>query len=428
MPGPRSAFEYAGWGMGAATPPVRRRIAGYTRAVRFGLRSSLVALVAIVAIVVSSLACERPPIGAPDEPPPPGRVGPIALETFTQDRPAIAGKWFEYDPDGHTLTPKDEAWVLRASTGEHAAFRITDIYESDAAESGLFTFGVSTFDAASATWSAEAEWVTPRNIKTTGQMCVDLFAQTELACDDDVAWHLRLALFQYFSPLAGIAVAEPGVFVHDGFALVARVDGMADLAALAAAVPDPAALEELDDQNATSWQSTDWAFDKLAPNLPRAGMAIGQRFGDARQADDAGEADVYWMMTARFDLVRFSVQLGDGDADGDGDVVDVTFSSVEADREDWTAPDTMPEPTSVTVPVPAAGDGTWLTFTTPDLLLEPDNLVDTSWPHAPPKTNRFDLAVEHAPDGAVRILVSPGAAVLNATQLGLDDLVPPVSE
>lgn len=388
-------------------------------------------------LLTSTLACPRPPVGPPDDQPPPaGRVGPVAIETFTQDRPAIAGKWFEYNPDGHTLTPKAQAWIVRTTeTAEeparHIALRIVDIYESDAAESGLFTFSLSTFDDASGTWGAESEWVTPRNIKLTGQLCVDLFERAELPCDEGEAWQLRLALFQYFSTLAGLAVAEPGVFVHDARARVARVDDVADLAALADAVPDPTALAVLDDAPSSSWDGTDWQFSALAPDLPLAGMAVGPRFVDDADGAYLGRDDVYWLITARFDLVRFTIRpVSDGDPSSG---LVIAYASAEVDREDFTAPDTMPAATTHTVEVPAPGEGTWLTFDDSSvvegtLAVAPDFLVDTSWPHAPPKTSRFDLAIERTVDGGVRLLVSQGAAILNATQLGLDEVVPPVSE
>lgn len=401
------------------------------------MRSSAPTLASIVTLALigtTLIACPRPPVGPPDDQPPPaGRVGPVAIETFTQDRPAIAGKWFDYNPDGHTLTPKSQAWIVRTLEDEprHIALRIIDIYESDAAESGLFTFSLATFDDATGTWGAESEWVTPRNVKLTGQLCVDLFAHSELPCDDNDAWQLRLALFQYLSTLAGLAVAEPGVFVHDAHARVARVDDVADLAALAAAVPDPRTLTELVDAPSSSWNGTDWQFASLAPDLPVAGMAVGPRFVD--DPDDAyvGRDDVYWLITARFDLVRFTVRP---ETDGDrSSPLIVSAASVEVDRDDFTAPEAMPAASVYTVTMPAPGDGAWLTFDETSsagadtLNVSPDFLVDAAWPHAPPKTTRFDLAVERTLDGSVRLLVSQGAALLNATQLGLDEAVPPVS-
>lgn len=394
------------------------------------MRSSPITIVTLVAL--GTPACPRPPVGGPGggAPPPPGQVGPVALEIFTQDRPAIAGKWFDYNPDGHTLTPKPQAWVVRdtdAATGEHRfiALRIVDIYESDAAESGLFTFGLATYDPTTQTWSDESEWVTPRNIKLTGQLCTDLFSRSELPCVDGEAWQLRLALFQYLSPLAGLAVAEPGVFVHDARARVARVDDVASLRELAGHVPDPRALAELEDAPRTTWDGTDWNFAALAPDLPEAGMAIGSRF-----ATIGTRRDVYWLITSRFDLVRFTVEVSTG-VSGE-DALTFSYAHVPVDRDTWNAPDTMPEETSAVVALPAAGSGTWLTFdplsaSAPETLaVEAEHLVDTAWPHAPPKTTRFDLAVERAADGTVRLLVSQGAALLNATQLGLDENVPPV--
>lgn len=396
--------------------------------------------VGVLSVLAFVVACERPPVAPPpddNEPPPPGRVGPVAIETFTQDRPAIAGKWFEYDPDGHTLTPKDQAWIVRervvddvsgAPTDRYFAFRITNIYESDAAESGLFTLGVAVHDDVAGAWGSEEEWVTPRNVKLTGAMCVDVFTRTEVACTDE-GWQLRLAVFSYFSPLAGIAVAEPGVYVRSvagtdafGDVKLARLDGVTALASL----PDPVTLGELDDGAPAAWDGTDWSFAQLAPDLPLAGMAVGDR---VLGANFTSTGDVLWLMTSRFTLYRVQVApVSDGDVDGG---LRLTFSAVDVDRGDFTAPDTMPGATSVDVALPSPGSARYLSLRSETLDLAEADLAGVVWPHAPPLTTKWDLALERPrgdADGSdVRLLVSPASAVLNATQLGLDENLPPVS-
>ncbi len=368
-----------------------------------------------LALAQLTAACERPPVGgARNEPPPEGRIGPVAFELFVQDRPAIAGKWFDYDPSGHTLDPKAEAWILRDESGEnprHAAFRIESIYEADRAESGLFTLSVALHDGSS--WGPATPWVAPRNIKDGPPLCVDVFSGGELDCGQP-GWQLRLMQFHYFAPLSGIAVSESGVFLAsvagtDAFGEVtaARIDDVTDLSSL----PDPQSLTVLSDAPSPAWDTTDWAFGSLAPDLPEPGMAIGSRLTDG---------DVFWLMTSRFDLVRFS-------ASSTADAIDFTFATTEVSREDWTTPDTMPADATAHVAIPPIGDVSWLTFDTPDLLVAAEHLEGTAWPYAPPKTTRFDLAVEHTLDGRVRILVSPAAALVNATELGLDTVNPPVS-
>lgn len=408
----------------SAEGAVRLQFPGYTdRVLRF-----------FVPLALALAACPRPPLGPPNvEPPGAGRVGPLALEAFTQDRPAIAGKWFDYEPEGHALTPKEQAWIVRdvSDSGidgavRYAAFRIASIYEPDSADSGRFTLTVALHDGTA--WGAEQEWLTPRNVKSTGQLCVSLFEQSELPCGEADAWQLRLAVFQYFSPLAGIAVAEPGVFLHSARTSAARIDDVTTLASL----PEPATLAELADGPPAGWQSTDWAFTALAPDLPEAGMAIGARFVDVTPEGVVGRDDVYWLLASRFDLVRFTVRPAPAAQDGAGDALRFTFATVEADREDWSVPQAQPEPRTVDVAVPASGSGTWLSFATSDLLLADEHLADTTWPHAPPKTTRFDIAIEsiataQAGVGELRLLVSPAACIHNATQLGLNDNVPPVS-
>lgn len=415
-------------------PPVS---AGYTGGMRLVLAGVLVGV--LVVPCLSLLGCPRPPVGPPaNDPPPEGRVGPLALELFTQDRPAIGGKWYDYNPDGHTLDPKEQAWILRdpsldEAAPRHVAFRIVSVYEPDRAESGLFTLGLAVHDGSS--WGPESTWSAPRNIKDTGPLCVDLFdvVQTggtgpgaDVDCASD-GWQVRLALQSRLSPLAGIAVADPSVFVRSvaatdafGSITVARLDGVTTLDGL----PDPTTLAVLDDAPAASWDSTDWAFERLASDLPQAGMAVGPRVtGEGFVAT----GDVYWLMTSRFDLVRFTVApIVEGDVEAG---LRFTFSAVEADREDWSVPKAMPAPTTVDVPMPARDGASWLTFTTPSLLPAAEHLEGTGWPVAPPKTTRFDLELQRiVVDGvdSVRLLVSPAACVLNATQRGFDEDVPPV--
>lgn len=378
-----------------------------------------------IALAAAGVGCPRPPVGPPPPPPPDeDRTGPLAAEVCIQDRPAISGKWYDYDPDGHTLTPKPQAWILRDRSTDPARFlalRIVSVYETDAAESGRFTFGVASWDGAA--WSGENEWVTPRNMKDA-DLCLDVFAQSEVACDGD-AWHLRLAEFQYLSPMSGFAAQNLGVFSRSwagrpelGDVRLARLDDVTSLAGL----PDPTTLGELADGPATSWESTDWAFQQLATDLPEAGMALGRRFVDAGLV---GRDDVYFMLTTRYDLVRFTVRpITDGDADAG---LRFSFAAIPVEFEDYSMPADIPAPTDVEVAMPAPGSASWLTFKEPTLLPSADDLAGAAFPFLPPRSSRFDLAVERLPDGEVRLLLSPGSCVINGTQLGFDVSVPPVS-
>lgn len=388
----------------------------YTGAVRWSLALLPAALLA---------ACPRPPVGPPPPPPPDGdRTGPLAAELCIQDRPAISGKWYDYDPDGHTLTPKPQAWILRDASVEPARFaalRIVSAYEPDAAESGRFTFGMATWDGAA--WSAESEWLTPRNMKDQ-DLCLDVFAQTEEPCDGD-GWHLRLAEFQYLSPLSGFAAQNLGLFARSwagrpelGAVHLARLDDVTALTAL----PDPTSLTELADGPATSWESSDWAFGELAPNLPEAAMALGQRFVDA---GFVGRDDVYFMLTVRYDLVRFTVRpVADGDPSAG---LRFAHAAIPVEFEDYSMPVDIPEPVTVDVASPAAGSVSWLSFQGGSLLSPAEDVAEAAFPYTYPRSSRFDLAVEAMPDSSLRLLLSPGSCIINATQLGFDTSVPPVS-
>lgn len=364
-------------------------------------------------------------------------MGPIDLEAFLQDRPAIGGKWYAYDPSGHALAPKPEAWVVRdveAQDGgagvsyRFAAFRIVSVYEPDRAASGRFTLEVSVHvgDA----WSAPRTWLSPRNIKDTGPLCVDLFAafagdgSEDVECAGD-GWQLRLAMQNRLSTSAGIAVAEPALFARSaaathqaGSALLARLDDRTSLDGL----PDPAALPVLDDNAPQTWDSTDWEFRTLAPDLPMAGMALGPRF--VTSGFDARD-DVHWLVNGRFEVVRFTVApvvAGDMDAG-----LRLSAARVEGDFEDWSVPDTFPSDTLVDVPMPAVGEAEWLSFRSPTLRAEPDDVEGARWPHAPPPAARWDLALVRPNATTAFLVVSPFASILNATARGLDEELPPVA-
>jgi hypothetical protein len=397
-------------------------------------RSLLAPVVVALVVLAVSCGCERPPVGPPGggDPLPAGSAGPIDLLAFQQDRPVVGGKWYDYDPSAHGLAPKAQAWIVRDpvddTTARFAAFRIVTVYDEDTGDSGLFTLSVATHDGAA--WSAPHAWVASGNVKD-GEICVDLFATTdggpagegEAPCTATDTWQVRLAIQNRLSTAAGIAVVEPAVFFKSvagtsafGSVTAARIDDVTGLDAL----PDPSGLAQLDDAPA-AWDTTDWAFDHLAPDLPEAGMAIGARF-----VDDGFVArpDVYFLMSGRFDLVRFTVvPVSDGDVD---DGLRVSFSSVDVDRDTWSFPEELPEPTTVDVAAPAPGAATWLTFTSPTLLPDAADVEGASWPFSPAKAIRYDLAFARTDDGTPRLLVSPSAAVLNATQLGLDEALPPV--
>jgi hypothetical protein len=360
-------------------------------------------------LLVLCVACERPPVDPPPPPPPEGRIGPLALDKCIQDRPAIAGKWYDYNPDGHTLDPKAQAWIVRDGD-RYAAFRIVSIYEQDAVESGRFTLAVATHDGDA--WGAETEWLTPRNVKLTGPLCVDVFARSEVSCDGE-QWQLKLAVFSYLSPLSAFTVANFGVFARSvagrtdlGDVHVARVDDTTTLGAL----PAPTTIANLADAPASSWDNTDWAFDRFAPDLPEAGMALGNRFA-------AG--DVYWLFASRYDIVRFRVERA-------GDTLRFELGSLDVEFDTLTTEDVEPETRTLDVPLPPANEARYFTFTTPDGSLSSADLAGTRYPFLPPDAKRWDLAIERIDDD-VRLLVSPAACVINATRLGLDEERPPAS-
>lgn len=378
-------------------------------------------------------ACPRPPVdptegdGGAIE----GRVGPVDFMRFVQDRPAIGGDWYDYDEaGGHVLTPFPHAYVVREGEGQdarYAAFRVISYYDPDSADSGRFTVGYSMFSDGA--WSAEGEWLTSKNVKDDGAVCLDLFTRTEPDCAG-AGWQVLLRAYPFLAREGPIVVNRPGVFVRSvegipgaGAVHVATLDGRTSLSGL----PDPRGIADLDDGDAPGWESASWDLSRFAPNLPRRGMALGARFVDDGFTE---RGDRYLLLNARRSLVRFEVQpVVDGDVEAG---LAFTFTKAAVELRDNTVPEEVSAPVSAVVEMPGPGERVLLTFESDTLVPPSSDLEGGAPPHIPPKESRWDLALERRSDGAPRLVLSPGSAVFNATALSpeppasLEDIAPPL--
>jgi hypothetical protein len=384
-------------------------------------------------LMLMAAACERPPVtpgdgdgdgdgegdGDGDGDGDGGRFVGVALEGFQQDRYAMGTKWYAYEPGAHVLTPYPQAFILRdedSATTRYAAFRVKSYYDENTAESGLFTLALSFWE--NGAWTDEQEWETPRNVKNTGPMCVDIFSESEKGCDAN-GWQLSLRNVQYMAVFSGIVVNNAGVFVRSaaatddyGRVLITHIDDKPSLDGL----PDPTTIPLLDDAPPPDFLTTDWAFEEFAPNLPEAGMIIGTRY-----VDDGfvGRDDVWALVNSRFWAVKFTLRpTVDGDPSAG---LEVTFGRAELDVEDMSYDiDTFNTLTTIHLDAPAAGDVRYLSFQNADLspappILDPDAVTNASWPHKPPNERAWDLALETV-DGTIRVLLSPGCGAAPVTQ------------
>lgn len=319
----------------------------------------------------------------------------VDLPSFLQDRPAIGGKWYDYNVDGHILEPKDEAWILVSAAGEVSAFEIVSVYDDDTGDSGRFTLNVAQQDRDDeTTWTAPQTFVSSVNVKD-GPSCVQLAGLLEGSCDDAASragFDLRLTLQTRLSVFAGFAVAEPAVFLAPG-ARVARVDGTAleDL-------PSPASLVDLVDSDA-SYDSTEWDYAALAPDLPRR----GQVFGDLDRV--VGDGDEFWVVVdGNRGLVEFSV------ARVDDATLRFTLRRQQIAIDDGSVPKDLGEFRDVDVDIGAPP--VFLSFTNDDLLSLPADLDGASWPNHPPFSRDYDVVVVDD-EGGPRLLLSPASAALH---------------
>jgi len=357
--------------------------------------------VAVLGVLAFMTACERPPVGAPGPDDVEGRVV-VDLPLFQQDRPAIGGKWYEYSVDGHVLEPKDEAWIVRVDDGAggtaHVAFRIASIYDDNTGESGVFHLDVAAHDGA--VWGASARFVATTNVKTASS-CVDLVAAAagaaaERACDDAAPWHLRLVSQSRLSVFAGIAVAEPAIYLH-GAARAARVDGVG-----LSALPAPSSLADLND--GPSALSTDWAFASFAPDLPEAGQAVGD-------IDRLVGQDL-WLFSSGFRLAHVI-------AARDGASLTLSASVREVDTADQSVD--AADPTAADLVVDLGALPVYLAVTDAGLATVDAANHGVSGALRPGNSRRWDLAVVDDVAGVVgpRVILSPGAAALDILATGL---------
>lgn len=360
-----------------------------------------------------------------------GTLGPVALERFQQDRYAIGAKWFQYSPEGHVLTPYPDAYVLRLGDEDpprYVALRILSYYDRSTGESGLFTLALAEWDGSA--WGAEEEWVTPRNVKAGGPLCVDVLARKERDCGG-TDWHLNLRTFSSLSTLSQIVVNNAGVFLRShpgadaGQVHVAKLAGQETLSGL----PAPSSLRDLDDGPRSSWQDSDWDFSRFAANVPERGLLLGRRFVDE---GFRGRDDVYFLVNGRFTLARFTVRPT---VEGDPETgLTFTLSTVPIERGETSITTLDVDVRTVEVPAPPVGEVRYLSFDREDLLADPARVGEARWPHEPPPGLFWDLALERLEDGALRFMLSPASGLLNGTDLlgaeamsPFEDAWPPLS-
>lgn len=360
------------------------------------------------------------------------RIGPIDFMRFVQDQPAVGGDWYAYDEEGgHVLTPLAHAYVIREGseeTARYAALRIVSYYDPDTAESGRFTVSTSTWAGA---WSDEEPWVTRKNVKTDGPVCLDLFARLERPCEGD-AWQVMLRAYRFLAREGPIVVNQPGLFVRSAVGLPeagdVKVATLTDRSTLSG-LPNPTTLDEHRDAPPTSWESIEWSRDAFASDLPLAGMALGERFVDE---GFVGRDDRYLLLNAPRSLVRFEVRPKvDGDVESG---LSFTFTKVKLEIGDNTIPKAVPPAHEVSVAMPPLGQTTFLSFEEDALVLSGAALDGTALPHLVPVESRWDLALRRTFDGRALLLLSPGAALYNATALApeppasLEETLPPTLE
>lgn len=359
--------------------------------------------------------CPRPPVDGPlDGGTQEGRLS-VNFLAFAQDRPAVGGDWYLYQEEaGHLLEPFDHVYVVKsgpAGTPSFGAVRLVSYYDPDNAESGRFTVRTARWDGNS--WTSTDAILLQKNIKSDGAACLDLQGQTlEVNCADD-GWQVVLRAYPFLAREGPIVVTRPGLFVRSvagvpdaGRAKIATLDGTTSLDSL----PDPTTIAELDDEAPEEWGPPSYDLGRYAPNLPLAGMAIGPRFVDA---EFGAREDVFFLVNAVRHMIRFQVRPNVDGVPEPG--LRFTWSNDEVDLDDNTISDKPSDRLMADIPIPDVGETIFLSFEAPDLVMDDAFLSDAQLPHFPPNERRWDLALTQPAEGDVRLVLSPSAAVYNAS-------------
>lgn len=353
--------------------------------------------VVVVALGVVA-ACERPPVSVDPPAPDPADPDVVDLTTFVQDRPAIGGKWYEYSVDGHVLTPKPHAWLVRTAQGDVAGFRIVTVYDADTGDSGRFTIERTTY--ASDDWSDPTSFTVDGNVKDGEPLCVDVFTPAQLDCQQP-GWHLRFVQQSRLSTSAGFAVAEPAVFLAADV-VAARVALAADAAL--SSLPAPSSIDDLDEAPPVDAASTDWDFSRFARDLPEDGRVLG--------ALSLVDGQTFQVVTSALELAAVTLTRGEGES------ATVVVSRRAIDRDDGTLGDAVEATTTIDLSPPLP---IFLKLDAVDLYTPAEKLVGASWPTKPPFAKDYDLVVDDDPvAGEPTLLLSPAVAARRAFDASAD--------
>jgi hypothetical protein len=364
---------------------------------------------ALLTLVAACDACGRPPVDAVDAGNPDG--GAPDWSRLLQDKATLSTHWYIYASENHTLTSRDQSYMLkdlRTQPVRYAGFRIVSSYDPTTAESGRFTLAVNSFDGAA--WTAEQTWLLSRFVGAN-PLCLDVFTQQEVDCVTG-DWNLQLRVFGHMVAEGPLVVNDPGFLVpslagdstHQKV-LMATVFGTQDLTTL----PNPTGISDLADGPATGWETIDYDLTHFSPQVPEVGMVLGAR---ATGPGFTPLDNVYIMLNVRRKFIKFTVSPVSA-----GDVslgFEFRYAISEFNLETRFPVGFGALKTLTVVPPATVGDVVWLS-------LDQDNPVVTPTipvtPFLPLTERSWDLALHRTPDGRILIASSPSCALGNAAVL-----------
>lgn len=172
-----------------------------TRYLRYGLLVMLSA--ALVAACTDS--SNNNPYGAPDDFDPTDLPDGTATENW-----GISDLWYDYEFDGHKVSPRDISWVVRTPDDE-AYFMHVKRYSGDTGHSAMPAMDIQKWDTENKRFGDATRWNAQERVTET-RVCLNLDDANSTSCDGDydILWRTDKRPV----PEVGFAPSNPGLYVE----------------------------------------------------------------------------------------------------------------------------------------------------------------------------------------------------------------------
>jgi len=132
-------------------------------------------------------------------------VDTVADASFSTDADtSVSGDgWYNYDFQTHTLSAKQNVYVLKTATGAIYKFQITD-YKAD----GSYDIKYAAWDAEGNTFGSES------TVNVAGSAAAEVFFSFVNGVITPTVWDIKLCIIQTFVPEAGFSMSFPAILLN----------------------------------------------------------------------------------------------------------------------------------------------------------------------------------------------------------------------